>query len=243
NGVAALKRQFGLLDLGHVAREVGFTSIPDLGSTVFRSSLLYDGLYAPPFDQPLMTLLGSDITAGHAMKLAHIIAFFTVPAMGVSPDKAEEVLPRIEAVMNFLETYRPPRYPGALDRALSEEGREIYATHCSQCHGRYQRRTSGDEELVEFPNRFVPQDEMRTDPERWQTIDAKLLQAISASAMGKYVTPHRAAGYVAPPLSGLWATAPYLHNGSVPTLWHLMHPDQRPNRFLVGGHRLDLIRV
>src|SRR5581483_4861271 len=35
-------------------------------------------------------------------------------------------------------------------------------------------------------------------------------------------------GYVAPPLDGVWATAPYLHNGSVPTLWHLMHSDQRP---------------
>jgi hypothetical protein len=36
-------------------------------------------------------------------------------------------------------------------------------------------------------------------------------------------------GYVAPPLDGLWASAPYLHNGSVPTLWHVLHPDQRPS--------------
>jgi hypothetical protein len=36
------------------------------------------------------------------------------------------------------------------------------------------------------------------------------------------------AGYVAPPLDGIWASAPYLHNGSVPTLWHLFHPEQRP---------------
>ncbi len=36
------------------------------------------------------------------------------------------------------------------------------------------------------------------------------------------------AGYVAPPLDGIWATAPYLHNGSVPTLWHLLHAEQRP---------------
>ena len=36
------------------------------------------------------------------------------------------------------------------------------------------------------------------------------------------------AGYVAPPLDGIWATAPYFHNGSVPTLWHLLHPESRP---------------
>jgi hypothetical protein len=35
-------------------------------------------------------------------------------------------------------------------------------------------------------------------------------------------------GYVAPPLDGVWATAPYLHNGSVPTLWALFHSEQRP---------------
>jgi hypothetical protein len=35
-------------------------------------------------------------------------------------------------------------------------------------------------------------------------------------------------GYVAPPLDGIWASAPYLHNGSVPTLWHVLHPKQRP---------------
>ncbi len=35
-------------------------------------------------------------------------------------------------------------------------------------------------------------------------------------------------GYVAPPLDGVWASAPYFHNGSVPTLWHVLHPNQRP---------------
>src|SRR3954466_7506420 len=49
--------------------------------------------------------------------------------------------------------------------------------------------------------------------------------------------------YVAPPLAGVWATAPYLHNGSVPTLWHLMHPAERPTAFDVGGHALDLVKV
>ena len=36
-------------------------------------------------------------------------------------------------------------------------------------------------------------------------------------------------GYVAPPLDGIWASAPYFHNGSVPTLWHVLHPGKRPN--------------
>ena len=50
-------------------------------------------------------------------------------------------------------------------------------------------------------------------------------------------------GYNAPFLDGIWLRAPYLHNGSVPTLWHLMHPARRPARFQVGGHALDWTRV
>ena len=35
-------------------------------------------------------------------------------------------------------------------------------------------------------------------------------------------------GYVAPPLDGIWASAPYFHNGSVPTVYHVLFPDERP---------------
>ncbi|WP_372862687.1 hypothetical protein [Spongiibacter sp.] len=35
-------------------------------------------------------------------------------------------------------------------------------------------------------------------------------------------------GYVTPPLHGVWASAPYLHNGSVPTVWGILDPDTRP---------------
>src|SRR5688500_19819908 len=45
---------------------------------------------------------------------------------------------------------------------------------------------------------------------------------------GKQNTLDKPAGYVAPPLDGVWASAPYFHNGSVPTLWHVLHPDERP---------------
>jgi hypothetical protein len=54
----------------------------------------------------------------------------------------------------------------------------------------------------------------------------------------------RATGqYLARPLTGVWATAPYLHNGSVPTLWHLLHPTQRPTKFIVGNREYDPARL
>jgi hypothetical protein len=35
-------------------------------------------------------------------------------------------------------------------------------------------------------------------------------------------------GYVTPPLHGVWASAPYFHNGSVPTIWGVLQPEDRP---------------
>ncbi|MBO6555107.1 MAG: hypothetical protein JJ957_01300 [Pseudomonadales bacterium] len=52
------------------------------------------------------------------------------------------------------------------------------------------------------------------------------------------------AGYKARPLNGVWATAPFLHNGSVPSLRHLLgNPDKRPTKFLLGDPTFDTKNV
>ena len=66
--------------------------------------------------------------------------------------------------------------------------------------------------------------------------------------------PAGLASYKARPLNGVWATAPYLHNGSVPSLYELFMPSCsdaeiangktcRPNRFTLGVRELDAIKV
>ncbi|HXW72270.1 MAG TPA: di-heme-cytochrome C peroxidase [Methylocella sp.] len=50
--------------------------------------------------------------------------------------------------------------------------------------------------------------------------------------------------YKARPLTGIWATAPYLHNGSVPTLYDLLLPaSQRPRTFFTGTREFDPLKV
>ena len=46
-------------------------------------------------------------------------------------------------------------------------------------------------------------------------------------------------GYKAGPLNGIWATAPYLHNGSVPTLMELLSANRSQSGFCVGSRGLD----
>jgi hypothetical protein len=51
-------------------------------------------------------------------------------------------------------------------------------------------------------------------------------------------------GYKGRPLNGIWATAPYLHNGSVPNLYELLLPvEQRSKTFPLGSREYDPVRV
>jgi mono/diheme cytochrome c family protein len=244
HGIAALKLQLGLLGFDAPSGEAGFTSIPELGGRLLRSSLLYDGAYAVPGEERFRPLSreGDDAPPpGHADGLARIVTFFTVPTMGIDPAELDRRNPGTAAVLRFLADYRPPLFPGEVDRRLAEAGAALYAEHCTACHGEHAEPGSSEPPLplVRFPTRLSPQEEIGTDPERWRAMDGELVRAIARSAYGDAVDAATTGGYVATPLSGLWATAPYLHNGSVPSLGALMHPDERPERFPVGGHALD----
>lgn len=71
-----------------------------------------------------------------------------------------------------------------------------------------------------------------------------LLNQMLATPAPHEAPPPSVATYKARPLNGIWATAPYLHNGSVPSLWALLQPvAQRPARFFVGSREFDPVRV
>jgi hypothetical protein len=82
---------------------------------------------------------------------------------------------------------------------------------------------------------------------RENTTTAQLLQE-TATQVQNYAEKQRDAAqelkYKARPLDGIWATAPYLHNGSVPNLWQLLLPaGQRDKKFWVGSREIDTKNV
>ncbi len=241
NGVGALKWTMGLLEGDAREQEVAFTSIPDLGGVALRSSLLYDGTYAVPGKPRFVPIELEDVSDDHIRHLAEIVSFFTVPIMGVTPKIAERSIPRVTETLRFVASYESPRFPGAVDPDLASEGGAVYRAQCAHCHGVHSL-ASGAARLLSFPNRHVPQAEMGTDSARWQP-DSALFSVFLETEFADHIAAAATGGYVATRLTGLWATAPYLHNGSVPTLWHLMHPEERPKRFYVGGHRLDFEKL
>ena len=57
-------------------------------------------------------------------------------------------------------------------------------------------------------------------------------------------TAYRPPRYKARPHNGIWASAPFLHNGSVPNLWELLKkPEQRVTSFHVGSWEMDPVNV
>lgn len=137
----------------------------------------------------------------------------------------EDDFRRIEA---WIESLEPPHWPHAVDAALAREGAGVFQRHCAECHGTYGPGRS-------YPDRVIPIDEVGTDRVRFDSLAHKDRSALNESWFGHHGRDAKdmrdresPAGYIAPPLDGVWASAPYLHNGSVPTLWHLLHPSDRP---------------
>lgn len=127
-------------------------------------------------------------------------------------------------VFAYIASIEPPRYPFAIDRNLAAQGARVFEESCARCHGTYGSSAS-------YPETLVPLDEIGTDPVRLTALTRENRQAYHKSwfnHFGDRPTEVEPEGYVAPPLDGVWASAPYFHNGSVPTLWHVLHPDQRP---------------
>jgi len=129
-----------------------------------------------------------------------------------------------EQILAWIETLRPPKYPFPIDRELAAAGQGVFTEHCAECHGTYGEKWT-------YPGRTVPIEELGTDPVRLNSLSVAYRRKYGVSWLADYdraQVVEDPGGYVAPPLDGIWATAPYFHNGSVPTLWHVLHADERP---------------
>lgn len=240
NGVAALKFKLGAPLAGGGAGELGIVSVPELGDRHWRTSLLADGAYAVPGKTRQRPTKKADLDARHLQELAAITTFFTVPSMGVHPEMVTRHEHLATDIFTFLrDRYKPQPFPGPVDLSRARPGADIYANSCGICHGTY--RWNGDRpELVEFPNW---RGEVGTDSLRAALLDESLSNLINSGIYGTTISAMNTGEYVAPPLTGIWASAPYLHNGSVPSIAALLTPGSRPERFQVGGHALDFTRM
>ena len=145
-----------------------------------------------------------------------------------SLDELKALEPTFRDINSYIKAIEPPKYPFAVDGVKAARGRLVFEANCVKCHGSY-----GPAGTEEYPNVVVPLKQIGTDPARAVGMSDRMIAHYNATW---FAEEHPAdpvlTGYQAPPLRGVWATAPYLHNGSVPTLHHLLKSSERPARFL-----------
>jgi mono/diheme cytochrome c family protein len=139
-------------------------------------------------------------------------------------EKWHALEPTFVHILQYIEKLEAPKYPFEIDTALAERGQVLFEQTCSECHGTY--GPNG-----EFPNRVVPIEEVGTDSRRLHAVSKENRVWDNSTWLqynGKHPVWLESKGYLAPPLDGVWASAPYFHNGSAPTLWAVMNPRERP---------------
>jgi mono/diheme cytochrome c family protein len=128
----------------------------------------------------------------------------------------------------FIAGLEPPRYPFPIDQGLAARGETLFRAQCARCHGTYGGQWT-------YPNRIVALDEVGTDRARFDGLSRAAGEHYNRSwfAQGLFgaYQAQATAGYQAPPLDGVWATAPYFHNGSVPTVYDVLNSKARPRCF------------
>ncbi|NOT25822.1 MAG: cytochrome c [Acidobacteria bacterium] len=162
---------------------------------------------------------------------------------GITPATVDHAA--LKRVRDWIWTLPPPAYPYPVDQALAARGAAVYGTTCLECHGDHRFKDG-----VRAGSRIgtvVRASDIGTDRYRLDSYTATFAAnqyALFPESPYRFKRFRKTDGYANHPLDGIWARAPYLHNGSVPTLRDLLNaPEQRPVAFFRGYDVFDRARV
>jgi len=151
-------------------------------------------------------------------------------------------LEQIGRIEKWLTTKEPPKYPYAIDAAKARQGSTLYKEYCAECHGASGRNFAG-----KAVGKVTPWAEIGTDRRRLDSYSYDLAVNQSTLYAGypwRFQHFRKTNGYANMPLDGLWLRAPYLHNGSVPTVRDLLEPSaRRPKTFYRGYDVYDPVKL
>ena len=158
-----------------------------------------------------------------------LMSFMLSPLNSGSYVKSQEAT--FTDIQAYLLSLEAPKYPFAIDRNKAAAGKVVFEKTCARCHGTY-----GPE--GEYPNKVIDLEIIGTDASLAEATDRDDEALFNRGWFGKGKGPdgkllqsHAQRGYQAPPLDGIWATAPYFHNGAVPTVYHVLNSKARPKVF------------
>jgi hypothetical protein len=151
-------------------------------------------------------------------------------AIGATPQSVIQT--SFKRVTDFLLTLPPPKYPFPVDHSLAAKGEAIFTRECAACHAFGSAQTGQVEDIAQIG----------TDRHRLDSFTPDLVAKFHSINRPPFVFDayRKTNGYSSAPIDGIWARAPYLHNGSVPDLWSLLQaPANRPAAFNRGCDLYD----
>jgi hypothetical protein len=162
---------------------------------------------------------------------------------GVTPVTVDHAA--IKRIRDWIWTLPPPPYPYAIDKDLASRGATLYQQHCLDCHGsnRFRDGVKDGARVGEVEDiARIATDRHRLDS--YTDVFAANQVALYPDSEYRFTHFRKTNGYANQPLDGIWLRAPYLHNGSVPTLRDLLEPpDRRPATFYRGYDVIDREKV
>ncbi len=188
-----------------------------------------------------------------------------VAGMGFASNSAKDLNGLyLEVITKYIGELQPPKFIGSIDQAKVARGKMVFENaKCASCHvadhadlpgmppvmrigtstNRMFSSTPGLGEVV-VPQLWAVCSGNKSNATLEVTINGKVSKPCDADPRA-LMLPRTAetTGYPSTPLDGIWVRSPYLHNGSVPTLFHLMAKKQnaslRPARFRTGSPNYD----
>lgn len=150
---------------------------------------------------------------------------------------------------NLLAGLPAPVYPFDVDMALAAKGEGLFQENCAGCHqdknGKVYENIGTSlnrSQIVSTTIRDAGTSRLAgvcsptTEVKFYGESVRPCAEFKGVSLVGRedliMTAPESQLGYNALPLGGIWAQAPYLHNGSIPTLYHLLVPESRPEKFV-----------
>jgi len=175
--------------------------------------------------------------AGDSHDAYSVIMDSALGLLGAAPKDKDAFVGHVKWLHEYLGALPAPKYPFPVDAQRAEHGKAVFAANCAGCHASERTGTS------------VPVAEIGTDRNRLDSWNKEAAIAANnvVKKMGlerKGLVERKLEGYIASFLDGIWLRAPYLHNGSVPTLRDLMEPiERRPATFYRGYDVYDPVKV
>jgi len=175
--------------------------------------------------------------AGDSHDARSVIIDSALGLLNAEPRDREDFLAQIDWLVKYLSEKPAPKYPFPIVQTLAEDGKAVFDNNCARCHASERTGTR------------VPVAEVGTDAERlksWSkkaaTESNKVVRSFGIERPG--LVENEPSGYIAAFLDGIWLRAPYLHNGSVPSLRDMLKPaTERPKVFYRGYDVYDAENV